>query len=226
MGTYHERPGQDTLDLEALFIKRNSHLSDNTRQLKLARPAEIIYQEHDTVLALERNKAALRVGSVREEVEQLGYERVERGYRRDAAVARLVVDAHADLNLVILQVGLCRGGTGDMAMLEADANGAKMGGDVLGDVVDLVEAASTLGQRAGDLVNEYGSGETSALGSTLGPGGRGETDGAHLRPTILPWVLPTATSSPTITNLTLSDFSGCWAAYCSFARPKLRISPV
>ena len=49
---------------------------------------------------------------------------------------------------------------------------------------------------------------------------------SYLRPTRLPCDLPTATSSPTTRNLTLSTFEGYCAANCSLARPKLSTSPV
>ena len=49
---------------------------------------------------------------------------------------------------------------------------------------------------------------------------------AYRLPTMLPWALPTATSSPTTRNLTFSALPGWRAANCSFARPKLRTSPV
>ena len=172
MGTYHEGPGQDPLDLKSLLVQGNPDLPHHTWQLELARSAEVVHEEHDAVLALERHETALGVGRICEEIKKLGHKRFERGYGRDSAVARLVVDAHADLNFVVLQVRLCRGGAGDVAMLEADAYGTEVRGDVLGDVVDLIEAASALGQRAGDLVDEYGPGETSASPLAWVPGSR------------------------------------------------------
>ena len=59
-----------------------------------------------------------------------------------------------------------------MAMLEADADGSEMGRDVFGDVVDFIEAAPALSQRACDLVHEHGPSETSGWLSALDPRGR------------------------------------------------------
>jgi hypothetical protein len=94
-----------------------------------------------------------------------------------------------------------------VAVLEADTNGGEPGGEVLGSNMDLIQACSAPRERPDDLVYEHSSCKTSdrvdenqvlLLRSVY----------THLRPTIFPWLLPTATSSPMITNLTRSALLG------------------
>lgn len=108
----------------------------------------------------------------------------------------------------------------------------------LSNIMHLVEAGTLLCKRSGDLVYQNCTSETTAyiinakrsvgvqVTARLYSPDRGRYHRTHRRPTILPWVLPTATSSPTITNLARSALIGWRAAYCSLARPKLRTSPV
>lgn len=93
-----------------------------------------------------------------------------------------------------------------MAVLEADADGGEAGGEVLCSCVDLVQACAAPRERAHDLVYEHGAGEASV--ATSGETRLDDLISTHLRPTILPWLLPTATSSPMMTNLTRSALLG------------------
>jgi hypothetical protein len=77
---------------------------------------------------------------------------------------------------------------------------------VFGDGINLVEGATSIGECACNLVHETDAGETSTKGLVIETG---EVErGTRLLPTIVPCALPTATSSPTMRNLTRSDLSG------------------
>ena len=75
---------------------------------------------------------------------------------------------------------------------------------MFGDGTNLVEGATSSGERACNLVHETDASETSIKGLDTG----GCKVRTRLLPTIVPCSLPTATSSPTMTNLTRSDLSG------------------
>lgn len=94
-----------------------------------------------------------------------------------------------------------------------------------GGAVHIVKGSASRGESTSYLVDQNGPRKASIKGDEGSRLSTADTK-PHLRPTILPWERPTATSSATMTKRTFSASEGCLAAYCSFARPKFRISPV
>ncbi len=72
--TYHERSGDQALDLHALGRQRFASLAGDVRELEFADTAEVVHQKHDTVssIVLERQERTLGVRSGREELHELG----------------------------------------------------------------------------------------------------------------------------------------------------------
>lgn len=109
----------------------------------------------------------------------------------------------------------------DMAVLEADTDTRYVLRHPFRYTVNLIQTGSRLGQCASDLVYQHGTGKTTMDYRREVGLVQHETEygverrrvmykrNTHRRPTILPWVLPTATSSPTAKNLTWSAFEGC-----------------
>ena len=111
---HHERPGNDTPRVKSTGVQCPSRLSDNSSHLQLTDATEVVDQEDDIVLALERQKRTVRVRRGRQELEQLGHKIGELGDRGQAPVSAFVVDAHSDLDFGGGEFGRRGGSSGDL----------------------------------------------------------------------------------------------------------------
>jgi hypothetical protein len=147
-----------------LTLQPRNGLSGDKSHLDLAYPAEIIDEQDDFVLAivLERDEAAFlvrRQGDVfqeaRDELGSLG-----QGDRQDA---RLVVDAHPDLDVVcgemslfFLVLAVASAGAWDAAMAQTDSARPDVSEDAVQPSRDSIEVVSSLRHGSSQLVHEHG----------------------------------------------------------------------
>ena len=144
--THHKGTSEQPLNLDVALGQSLLHLITDGAQLKFARSAEVVDHNYDSVaVSCEWNKGAVGIRRGDEVFDELRNQLVQRRDGFDAAVTRLVMNAHANLNLVLSEVRLPGSGSWNVTMLKSNTDCGKSTRHIFGRLIHRIEASATVG---------------------------------------------------------------------------------